>query len=333
VSVLPGTHHVKFIVDGHWRVSDDYHKAVADDGSLANYISIPIPAAPGSARFVPPPANISFWSAPDDDSVSSTGSIDPSDQRGWTDEIPVALIEAQHQEEEYLTSQDEHSQHSSEYGDGEERPLQAPNIPPAPLLPRFLEKLILNIRPGGGASVAGRDRAADRQRTKAREAALESPGIPITTASGTDLTKTGLGISATLSAGNTGAGMNGAPTAMTPASGTPGVAAARGVDGAPRRPTNMPKLEMPVAPGGTEGQTAGRPRSQSIAAGAAAAAAVTNLSTSAALADDGSVLPVPSHVVLHHLSTSAIKNGVLAVANTTRYRKKVSHQNTDSYLI
>ena len=43
----------------------------------------------------------------------------------------------------------------------------------------------------------------------------------------------------------------------------------------------------------------------------------------AALADDASVLPVPSHVVLHHLSTSAIRNGVLAVANTTRYRKKV----------
>ncbi|KAI0042960.1 hypothetical protein FA95DRAFT_1563790 [Auriscalpium vulgare] len=42
-----------------------------------------------------------------------------------------------------------------------------------------------------------------------------------------------------------------------------------------------------------------------------------------ALADDASVLPVPSHVVLHHLSTSAIRNGVLAVGNTTRYKKKV----------
>lgn len=41
------------------------------------------------------------------------------------------------------------------------------------------------------------------------------------------------------------------------------------------------------------------------------------------LADDGSVLPVPSHVVLHHLGTSAIRNGVLAVADTVRYRKKV----------
>ena len=43
-----------------------------------------------------------------------------------------------------------------------------------------------------------------------------------------------------------------------------------------------------------------------------------------ALADDSSVLPVPSHVVLHHLGTSAIKNGVLAVSDTTRYNKKVS---------
>ena len=37
------------------------------------------------------------------------------------------------------------------------------------------------------------------------------------------------------------------------------------------------------------------------------------------------MLPVPSHVVLHHLSTSAIRNGVLAVGNTTRYKKKVRH--------
>jgi len=40
------------------------------------------------------------------------------------------------------------------------------------------------------------------------------------------------------------------------------------------------------------------------------------------IADDASVLPVPSHVVLHHLSTTAFRNGVLAMGNTTRYRKK-----------
>lgn len=46
--------------------------------------------------------------------------------------------------------------------------------------------------------------------------------------------------------------------------------------------------------------------------------------------DDNSVLPVPNHVVLNHLATSAIKNGVLAVATTTRYHKKVS-QVTQAY--
>lgn len=47
--------------------------------------------------------------------------------------------------------------------------------------------------------------------------------------------------------------------------------------------------------------------------------------------DDSSVLPVPSHVVLNHLSTSAIRNvdhnstrnGVIAVGSTVRYREKV----------
>lgn len=39
--------------------------------------------------------------------------------------------------------------------------------------------------------------------------------------------------------------------------------------------------------------------------------------------DDNSVLPVPNHVVLNHLGTSAIKGGVLAVGTTTRYHRKV----------
>ncbi|THU81608.1 hypothetical protein K435DRAFT_675044 [Dendrothele bispora CBS 962.96] len=40
------------------------------------------------------------------------------------------------------------------------------------------------------------------------------------------------------------------------------------------------------------------------------------------IADDPSMLPVPSHVVIHHLCTSAIRNGVLAIGETVRYRKK-----------
>ena len=39
--------------------------------------------------------------------------------------------------------------------------------------------------------------------------------------------------------------------------------------------------------------------------------------------DDNSVLNMPNHTVLNHLSTSSIKNEVLATALTTRYKRKV----------
>lgn len=39
--------------------------------------------------------------------------------------------------------------------------------------------------------------------------------------------------------------------------------------------------------------------------------------------DDTSVLPAPNHAVLHHLTASAIKSGVIATGCTMRYRKKV----------
>lgn len=48
-------------------------------------------------------------------------------------------------------------------------------------------------------------------------------------------------------------------------------------------------------------------------------------STSAAVlgtVDDNSVLPAPNHAVLHHLTASAIKSGVIATGCTVRYRKK-----------
>jgi len=39
--------------------------------------------------------------------------------------------------------------------------------------------------------------------------------------------------------------------------------------------------------------------------------------------DDNSVLTQPNHTVLNHLATSSIKNNVLAVSATTRYKSKV----------
>ena len=44
--------------------------------------------------------------------------------------------------------------------------------------------------------------------------------------------------------------------------------------------------------------------------------------------EDNRVLPVPNHVVLNHLYACSIRDGVMAVAGTTRYRKKVKYNNT-----
>lgn len=47
------------------------------------------------------------------------------------------------------------------------------------------------------------------------------------------------------------------------------------------------------------------------------------LNAATPMKDDNSVLILPNHTVLNHLATSSIKNGVLAVSATTRYKKKV----------
>ena len=47
------------------------------------------------------------------------------------------------------------------------------------------------------------------------------------------------------------------------------------------------------------------------------------LNGSTPMKDDNSVLNMPNHTVLNHLSTSSIKNDVLATALTTRYKRKV----------
>lgn len=48
------------------------------------------------------------------------------------------------------------------------------------------------------------------------------------------------------------------------------------------------------------------------------------LNAATPMKDDNSVLNMPNHTVLNHLATSSIKNNVLAVSATTRYKFKVS---------
>ena len=49
------------------------------------------------------------------------------------------------------------------------------------------------------------------------------------------------------------------------------------------------------------------------------------LNAATPMKDDNSVLTMPNHTVLNHLATSSIKNNILAVSATTRYKRKVSH--------
>ena len=48
------------------------------------------------------------------------------------------------------------------------------------------------------------------------------------------------------------------------------------------------------------------------------------LNAAVLMKDDNSVLNMPNHTVLNHLATSSIKNNILAVSATTRYKNKVS---------
>lgn len=225
--------------------------------------------------------------------VASSGS--PIQRDGeWTTEIPPELIQAAAEEENYLASAD---------SPGSSASIPAPNIPPAPALPRHLDKLILNVRPTavtgtgsgssrGSGSGSEKDRSS-RKGSRSHHSKKDREGRS---------RPSNLGMTSSVSEGSGlaggEAGDGGIPTSLT----LP-VVTASGTD-----VTTLSGQTMPVP--------------ESEAAAGAKKTGIAKLD-GPGVADDASVLPVPNHVVLHHLSTSAIRNGVLAVANTTRYRKKV----------
>ncbi|PCH40245.1 carbohydrate-binding module family 48 protein [Wolfiporia cocos MD-104 SS10] len=285
VSLLPGTHHLKFIVDDQWRTSDDYPTAADDrDGSLANYVAVQVPSSAASPATVPLPASSPISPlaspghahAPQFNSFWSEGSALAAEaaraEAQWTSEIPAALSAAAAEEEAYLASADNNHDFSSNSSASAAVPV--PPIPPAPALPRHLDKLILNARSagvGGSPVPAERDRSRRSGRSRREKERVRNSAL--------------------------------------------GMTVGEGADGEHATPTPSP-LGLPVVTAsGTEVAAGSAPPTQERTGAG-------KLDVSAGLADDASVLPVPSHVVLHHLSTSAIRNGVLAVANTTRYRKK-----------
>jgi hypothetical protein len=443
----PGTHHVRFMVDGQWRVADDLPAAVDDQGSLANYVAVSIPGL--SHLPAPPIATVprekllpgqSFWSA----DSSADGEYQSQQQQTiphathsqsicWTNILPPELIEAALEEEAYLSASAGHYDVSSNTRVTTGF-IPAPNIPPAPGLPRHLEKLILNTRVGAGMSgVAGtgavgvstrsgsgqarggvgsmgvgsgqgqaarnRDRDRDRERDRERErgergmrkrattaaasAVVNVPPPPppsedgsispssripaslpetidtmmvqSTDASSTTTPAPAISTNTTtppqtplLSAprapmspiwskdlGKTGGNENGngaetsptmsptrSPTTMHNSISTSTSANASATNSATASPNPS---TIPTTPAATSPYASHFSPSASTSYSTPTGSRTITIDSAniPTLSDDGSVLPVPSHVVLHHLSTSAIRNGVLAVGNTIRYRKKV----------
>jgi 5'-AMP-activated protein kinase beta subunit, interaction domain/Glycogen recognition site of AMP-activated protein kinase len=153
IQLPPGTHHIKFIVDGEMRTSDDLPTAVDYANILVNYLEVSAddipPDEPSKPVSVPdsshPGAYVAHGPAPALDSKTQEGGADPTKDplhstkpsaqpppappRKYTREIPKYLLDYDLPEDspEYLRSAAAIS-----------------NLPPPPSLPMFLSKVILN---------------------------------------------------------------------------------------------------------------------------------------------------------------------------------------------
>ncbi|EJD50440.1 hypothetical protein AURDEDRAFT_182383 [Auricularia subglabra TFB-10046 SS5] len=178
--LLPvGNMSLKFIVDDELKLSPDLPMASDDDGSLVNYITVSPPVqfepgsvdAPPSRDYHPPMWSASRWLKEPSDSYSSSGD-GLSGSPPWTSEIPKHLVGAQAEEEAY-------NAHRALPADTR-RSQPAPPVPihpPAPTLPRHLDKVILSSRtprattPGKSGRSRGGSKSAKREREAAEAAA------------------------------------------------------------------------------------------------------------------------------------------------------------------
>ncbi|KAJ7845378.1 5'-AMP-activated protein kinase beta subunit, interation domain-containing protein, partial [Mycena olivaceomarginata] len=310
IDLPPGTHHFRFIVDGQTLVAPAHEipNAVDDQGFIANYVAVPGPAAAAAAASPTPSASTggrakrrrpslpahpdgSFWAR---SSAGGSGEDIRLAERvlqsrngydgglrgrgAWTSTIPEALVGAAAQEEAWLDAQ-------AHRGSSRGRHIvlngfvPEPSIPPAPRLPRHLERLILN-RPSPGVVIPRVGTGAVASGSSMNQVGVEaapSPALRVTTASGTDVSVP----MASFTSAASGSG-----------------------SGTPRSTTPNPSHLSP----GTHPQFGARPAAVSVG---------TPL-----IADDPSVLQTPSHAVLYHLCTSSIRDKMIAVGASTRYRQK-----------
>lgn len=219
----------------------------------------------------------------------------------WTDVIPEPLIAAAQQEEAYIqalnAAREVRRGGAGTRGGGTVGSLGmgVPSIPMAPRLPRHLDKVILNAK-SGNTNITSNGWGAVLPSLSGAGVSNSNPPSSSTASTATTATSTNTTTATTTTT-------TAATTDVTRASSSR------------TRSTRSRTLGMTSLPDNTTSHEApGKPFFPNPIAGLDHWAQVQ--------ADDSSVLPVPSHVILHHLGTSAIKNGVLAVSDTTRYNKK-----------
>lgn len=128
VKLSPGHHRIVFVVDNNWRVSDDLQTATDDDGLMVNYVEVPkIGDKTEHAKEI----NNTRIITPQEDDFIDLSHQDPTPSHEYTSEIPQMLVT---------------------YANLESSPPGSPQashipLPEPPMLPRQLERVVLNAQP------------------------------------------------------------------------------------------------------------------------------------------------------------------------------------------
>ncbi|ORX33524.1 5'-AMP-activated protein kinase beta subunit, interation domain-domain-containing protein [Kockovaella imperatae] len=125
--VPPGQYRLKFLVDDSWRCSKNIPTATDNDGTLVNWLEVEAPKTEDESR--------AEWAM---DSKPPAPKHEDIDDSQWTSTIPAPLFLYQYLEE--LPSTMSAEQWSQHYRDVPH--LTA--VPQPPMLPRVLEKVIVN---------------------------------------------------------------------------------------------------------------------------------------------------------------------------------------------
>ncbi|KAF8508223.1 5'-AMP-activated protein kinase beta subunit, interation domain-containing protein [Gautieria morchelliformis] len=296
----PGTYRLKFIVDGQWRCADHMPTATDDDtGNLVNYVDVEVPSpvgpasGPGAEERQIIDARVMKANRRRTYPVKRThNGRSPTTTRYHPPLLPPS-------ESSFWGDLEAHTEHQiAGWERGRDGVLEKwTNVVPEPLIAaaRQEEAYIAAVQ----AQRETRRGGAGTRRSSLPALGMGVPNIPHAPRLPRHLDKVILN------------------TKSSPSSSSGSSSSGRGSRSGKHKSKSRLGMTTLLAP------TPETPATPS----AAVAAETTSLDVGLdpahwAQADDTSVLPVPSHVVLHHLGTSAIKNGVLAVGDTTRYNKK-----------